>query len=122
MKKIDIDKLTANNLVDYAVLATAFKKYLMQVLFYDEFEADFVVSTDFENPYDTPFIMQDYEGTISLNGKEYEVRSCKTEFCSVGLFHLASEPPFEFYMLIDLETLPDNTVASYRKARKVYVV
>ena len=90
MKKIDIDKLTANNLVDYAVLATAFKKYLMQVLFYDEFEADFVVSTDFENPYDTPFIMQDYEGTISLNDKEYEVRSCKTEFCSVGLFHLAS--------------------------------
>lgn len=121
MREINLDNVTEKDLFDYEAIAAAFKKYLMEVFFYDESEADFVVSTDFENPYNTPFIMQDYEGQYTIGGKEYEVRSCRTDFRAVGLFHLASEPQFEFFMLFDLETLPDNSVRSYQNARKMYL-
>lgn len=121
MREINLDNVTEKDLLSYEAIAAAFKKYLMEVLFYDEAEADFVVSTDFDNPYDTPFIMQDYEGQYAIGGKEYEVRSCHTDFGAVGLFHLAFEPQFEFYMLFDLETLPDNSVGSYLNAQKLYL-
>ena len=75
-----------------------------------------------ENPYNTPFIMQDYEGEYTVDGKDYEVRSCRTDFCACGLWHLAEKPPFEFYMFFDLETLPDTTVDSYQKSRKMYLI
>lgn len=122
MRIVDLEKISEQDLIDHAAIAAAFKKYLMEAFFYDESEADFVVATDFENPYNTPFIVQDYEGQFSIGGKEYEVRSCRTNFGAVGLFHLDAEPPFEFYMFFDLETLPDNSVRSYQKARKMYLV
>lgn len=122
MREIDLDKLTAKDLIDHTAISHAFKNYLMEVLEYDEIEADFVVSTDFENPYNTPFIMQDYEGEYSVDGKNYEVRSCRTDFCVCGLWHLAELPPFEFYMFIDLDTLPDTTVGSYQRATKMYLL
>ena len=87
-----------------------------------EDEADFVVKCDFENPYDTPFILQDYEGDYIVDGKEYEVRSCHTDFCYCGLFHLADKEPFEFYMFFDRETMSDNTVGSYQNATKLYLI
>ena len=121
MREINFDNVEEKDLFDYEAIAGAFKKYLMEVFFYDEGEADFVVSTDFENPYNTPFIVQDYEGQYTIGGKKYEVRLCRTDFCIVGLFHLACEPQFEFYMLFDLETLPDNSVGSYQNARKMYL-
>ena len=122
MRKVDLDNLNGKDLIDHAGIAEAFKSYLMNVLEYDEGEADFVVSTDFENPYDTPFIMQDYEGKYTVDGKDYEVRSCRTDFCACGLWHLAELPPFEFYMFFDLETLADTTVGSYQKSRKMYLI
>ena len=122
MKKVDLDNLTGNDLVDYTVIAAEFKKYLMKIFSYDEAEADFVVSTDFENPYAAPYIMQDYEGVYTVEGKYYEVRSCHTDFRAVGLFHLAKKPKFKFYILFDLETLPDKTVGSYQNARKMYIL
>lgn len=122
MRKVDLDNLNGKDLIDHAGIAEAFKSYLMNVLEYDEGEADFVVSTDFENPYDTPFIMQDYEGKYTVDGKDYEVRSCRTDFCACGLWHLAEKPPFEFYMFFDLETLPDTTVGAYQKSRKMYLI
>ena len=122
MREINLDNLSAKDLVDYPVIAAAFKKYLMNVLFYDEYEADFVLASDFENPYNTPFISQDYEGVYEVDGKKYEIRSCRTDFCAVGLFHLAYEPQFEFYMLFDLETLPNKSVRSYQNAKKLYII
>ena len=121
MRKINLDALTGEELLDYATIAQVFKKYLMDVLGYDDGDADFVTRNDFENPYDTPFIEQDFEGDYTIGGKEYEVRSCKTNFMMVGLFHLADVEPFEFYMLFDKETLPDNSVGSYQSARKMYI-
>lgn len=122
MKNIDLNNITSKDLVDHANISEAFKNYLKTVLGYDESEANFVVATDFKCPYDTPFIMQDFEGVYAVDGKEYEVRSCHTDFCACGLFHLAGLPPFEFYMLFDLETMPNQTVGSYRNARTKYLV
>lgn len=122
MREIDLDAIVRSDLIDHVAISKAFKNYLMEVLKYDESEADFVISTDFENPYNTPFIMQDYEGEFTIDGKDYEVRLCRTDFCACGLFHLADILPFEFYMFFDLETLPDTTVGSYQNAKKMYLI
>lgn len=121
MKEMDLDSITRKDLIDHAAIADAFKDYLIEVLEYDEAEADFVISSDFSDPYNAPFIMQDYEGKYTIDSKTYEVRSCYTDFCAYGLWHLAEYPPFEFYMFIDLETLPDTTVGSYKNAQKLYL-
>lgn len=121
MREIDLDNLASKDLIDHAAISDEFKKYLMLVLGYDECEADFVIASDFENPYDTPFLTQDYEGVFVVDGKKYEVRFCRTDFCAVGLFHLAYEPPFEFYMFIELDTLNNKTTGAYRKAHKMYL-
>lgn len=122
MRDIDLGNLTSKDLIDHAALSEAFKKYLIEVLGYGEGEANFVISADFENPYDTPYITQDYEGEYAVDGKDYEVRSCQTDFCAVGMWHLDEMSPFEFYMFFDLETLPDTTIGSYRKAKKLYLI
>lgn len=122
MREVNFNNLTGKDLIDHAAISEAFKDYLMDVLEYDEDEADFVVSTDFENPYNAPFIMQDYEGTYTVGGKNYEVRLCRTDFSACGLWHLAELPPFAFYMFFDLETLPDTTVGSYQRAAKMYLL
>ena len=122
MREVDLDSLTGKDLISHTSISEAFKSYLMETLDYGEDEADFVVSTDFENPYDTPFIMQDYEGQYAVDDKEYEVRFCYTDFCACGLFHLSNVEPFEFYMFIDLDTLPDQTVGAYRNAKKLYLI
>ena len=121
MRNIDLEKITSSDLIDHAILSKAFKNYLMEVLEYSEYEADFVIASDFGLPYDTPFIMQDYEGRFVVDGKDYEVRMCRTDFCACGMFHLAELPPFEFYMFFDLDTMPDTTVGSYRKAKTLYL-
>lgn len=121
MREIDLENLTSQDFIDYGAIAAKFKDYLMLVLGYEEYEADFIISSDFENPYDTPFIMQDYEGTFTVDGKNYEVRLCRTDFRLVGLFHLVDVPPFEFYMFIDLDTLPNKSVGAYQNARKAYL-
>jgi hypothetical protein len=110
MRDINLNNLTRKDLMDHDAISEAFKKYLMDVL------------GDFENPYDTPFILQDYEGDYTVDGKEYEVRSCHTDFCYCGLFHLADKEPFEFYMFFDRETMSDNTVGSYQNATKLYLI
>ena len=122
MREIDLNNLTEKDLIDHAAISEAFKKYLMEVLEYDEDDADFVISNDFENPYDTPFILQDYEGTFTIDGKHYSVRSCRTDFTICGLWRLTKLPPFEFYMFIDLDSMPDTTVGSYQNSRKMYLI
>ena len=122
MKEIDFNALSENDLIDYEGIAAAFTKYLRKTMRYTIDEANFVVSTDFENPYNTPFISQDYCCECNIDGKRYEVRYCYTDFCMCGLFHLASKPRFEFYMLFDLDTLPDKSVGSYQNANKMYII
>ena len=122
MRNIDLDNISSKDLIDYDGISGAYKKYLMDVMGYEEDKADFVIKTDFLNPYDTPYILQDYEGNYTIDGKEYEIRSCRTDFCCVGMFDFADIIPFEFYMLIVKDDLPDDSVATYRKASKMYIV
>ena len=122
MGRVSLNKLTSKDLIDHAALSEAFKTYLIKILKFDEYRADFVVSNEFENPYNAPFVVQNYEGSYTVDGKWYEVRSCHTDFCYCGLFHLANKKPFKFYMFFDRETLPDNTVGSYQKAKKLYLI
>ena len=122
MREIDLDNIKSTDLIDHAAISKSFKNYLIETLKYTDDEADFVIKSDFENPYDTPFIMQDYEGEFTVDGRDYEVRFCYTDFSACGLFHLAEVPPFEFYMLFDMETLPDTTVGAYQTATKLYLI
>ena len=122
MKEFNIDLITSEDLVDYDILVQAFKSYLMNVLEYDEEEADFVFKMDFVDPYDTSFISQDYEGDIEIDEKDYEVRFCETDFGSCGLFHLADLPSFSFYMLFDQATMSNQTVGAYQTAKRKYVI
>ena len=122
MRKVDLDNLASKDLIDHTAISEAFKNYLMDVLEYDESEADFIVCVDFENPYNTPFIMQSYEGKYTVDGKDYEVRLCYTDFATCGLWRLAERSPFEFYMLFDLDTMPDTTVESYQASKKMYLI
>lgn len=122
MKDIDFERLTENDLVSHDILAGEFIKYLVDEIGYDEKEAAFVAETDFADPYDTPYIMQEYEGEFDISGITYEIMSCKTDFCSIGMWHMAEYPPFEFCMLIDTTTKPDNTIGSYQNARKMYIL
>lgn len=119
--EFDTTSLKSSDLVELPVLIDAFKQYLKKELHYGKRDADFAAS-DLENPYHTPFIMQDYVDTVEFAGVSYEVRFCHTDFCACGLFHLANTKSFEFYMLFDQSTMPDRTARSYANARKVYVL
>lgn len=121
MKKIDLDNLTNNDLINGEELIEAYKQYLRDELFYDEFEVQ-MASEDLKNPYETPYIVQEYEGDYEVEGIKYSVRSCETNFCICGLFHLADATPFKFYMLFDKSTMSGTTVGDYMDARKMYIL
>lgn len=122
MKHIDFNKITSKDLIDHSAMSEALKRYLICTLGYDNQEASVVASIDFKDPYSSPFVSQEYERKCSIDGKDYEVWSCRTDFCGGGLFYLDDVQPFEFYMLFDLRTLPDSTVGSYLRAQKMYIV
>lgn len=122
MREIDFDNITPEELIDIDTLTGHFRKYLTETLGYEPGEADMITIEEFSDPYDAECIMQEYEGDYEINGKTYEVYSCKTDFGYVGMWHLTEFPPFAFYMLIDTGTMPDQTVGSYQNAEKMYIL
>lgn len=120
MTELNWDELKASDLKSLDELIEAYKAYLMRVLGYDKSEAE-LASTDMTDPYNVEYVLQEYDGDYEVEGKEYEVRYCYTNFCYCGLFHLADKEPFEFYMFFDKSTLPDQTVGSYTKADKKFI-
>ena len=121
MRRKNINRITKNDLVEHEMLIASYKDYLKKKFSYDEFEATIAYS-DLDDPYDTPYIMQEHEGEINIDGIVYEVRFCYTDFGACGLSHMAKAAPFKFYMLFDKTTMNDNTVEGYQRARKVYIV
>ena len=121
MKTIDFDNIKACDLTDGDGLLEAYKTYLQEVLEYSEFEAE-IAATDMENPYDAPFVLQEYEGNFTIDGIEYEVRACHTDFCYCGLFYLSAVQPVEFSMFFDTSTMSDGTVGGYSSATKKYLI
>ena len=121
MREINLEELNREDLKEIDELLEAFKDYLQIELGYDAEEAA-VASTDMENPYTAPYVMEEFEGEARIAGDSYEVRFCYTDFSACGLFHLAEVPPFEFYMFFDKNTMPDTTVGSYKNATKKYLL
>lgn len=97
-EKIVLDTLTGEQLIDGDSLIEAFKQYLRDELYFEEFEV-VLVAEDMKNPYETPYILQEYKGDCEIAEILYSVRSCTTNISVCGLFHLADVKPFEFYML-----------------------
>ena len=121
MKDINIHNLTKKDLVSNDELLKAYKIYLQEELDYSGWEVEMAAS-DLVNPYEAPFIIQDYEGNVEIDGIEYEVRSCHTDYCYCGLFHLANVKPFEFLMLFVADDVQDSSVGSYSDATKLFVL
>lgn len=111
--------LTEDELIDVDALVHAFEVYLIENRGYSKGEAE-IAASDMRDPYNAPYIYQEYEGDLHFDAVKYQVRYCKTNFMMCGLFELADLEPFEFYMLIDTTSMPDETVGSYTRAPKKY--
>ena len=120
MKAVDFDNLRKGDLKTAEDLVAEFKTYCMDILGYDEFEAT-IASDDMSNPYDIPYIEQDYEGIFIIDDIKYEIRKCCTNFAKCGFYHLCEKTAFEFYMLFNMETIEGNTVFEYKKAEKMFI-
>lgn len=121
MREIDFNNLQPTELKDAAELVKAFTEYLENACSYNSSEAAFI-ATDIEDPYKADFVLEEYEQFCTVAGIKYEVRSCRTELSLCGIFPRREVDPFEFFMLIDTTTLEDNTVGSYWKATKKYII
>ena len=108
-------------LVELDAFIEAFKDHMRREAGYGDWELS-MLTCDLKDPYNTPYIMQDFLDNRVIDGVEYEVRRCYTNFAVCGLFHLMNVAPFKFYMLIDCSTLENGTVGAYSKARKMYVI
>lgn len=121
LEHLNLWELKESDFVDERELVHAFEEYLKRELGYDDLEAA-LAAVDMEEPYNVPYVLQDYFDTLEVGDKTYEVRYCHTDFCYCGMFHLAGVTPFEFYMLFDTSTMEDQTVGSYSRAKKKFVV
>ena len=121
LKWKDPDDFTAEDLIDIDALVEAYKKYLMTVRGYDAVDAA-IAATDMQNPYDCPYVLQDYNGDYTIDGVEYEVRECRVDMTVCGFYYLAGIPKFRFFMLLMMEDLADRKVSTYCDARKKYVL
>ena len=121
MREINLKEVVVTDLLEGMTLVEEFQNYCQKVLGYNYLDAK-IASEDMKNPYDTPYVLQDYYGIANVEGTEYEVRFCYTDFACCGMFHLSDVEPFEFYMFIDCSTMQNKTVGEYRKAHKKYIL
>ena len=121
LESLILEDLKETDLVGEEGLIHAFEEYLKRELGYDDLEAA-LAAVDMDEPYNVPYVLQEYIDTVEIGGHTYEGRYCHTDFCRCGLFHLADVTPFEFYMLFDTDTMEDQTVGSYDQAKKKFVV
>lgn len=121
LEELALWKLSEEDLVDVEGMMNAYEEYLKRELGYDDLDAA-LTAVDMEEAYDLPYVIQEYVDTYKIGESTYAARYCHTDYCRCGFFHLANVTPFEFYMLFDVATLKDNTVGSYSRARKKFVV
>lgn len=80
----DVDLIKSEDLAGRDKLCGRFKQYLMKVLSYDSEEADFIIDTDFADPYTAPYVDFEYEGDIEV--RPYSSRhSTATELELLGV-------------------------------------
>ena len=121
MKKLNLDKVKTKDFVNGDVLVRKFQEYLMKNLDYSEVEAQ-IASSDMKNPYTAPYVFQDAIAVMDIEGTQYEVRFCHTNFTYCGIYCPENIKPFEFYVFYDRSTIKNNIGAEYIAAKKFFIV
>ncbi len=104
--------------LDVNGIKEAFAKHLMKYRGYDEEEAKMAVS-DFPNPYQLPYLFEDYIEMTEIDGVEYEKRASKCDFRPCGVFDLEE---FHYYTYYKAEDIQNSLVMEYLSADKLFQV
>ena len=104
--------------LDKQGIKDAFAAHLKRYRGYSEEEAEIAVS-DFPNPYELPYLFEDYIDDVTIEGNEYEMRASYTLLWQCGIFDV---PMFCFYTYYLSEDIPNNKVGEYMNARKLFQV
>lgn len=100
-------------------IRTEFINYLIKRHSLDEDEAKFA-ACDFPDPFANCYLISEYECNVQIEGKEYKMYSCKTDFCRFDTFS-DKVSPFKFNIYYYFEDKKITyTVGEYREAPKLY--
>lgn len=93
-----------------------FAKHLINYKDYSEDEAKLAVS-DFPDPYNLPYMTEEYLGRETVDGIEYEKCISSADLARCGFGDI---PVFRYYTLYATEDVADHLVGSYMTARKLF--
>ena len=113
------ENVTSADLIEKKALVDALVEYMVTVQYLDRSSMDLVLN-DFEDFYACPWLREEYVGMRKIDGIEYEVRACWTDFSMFMSF--TNDERFKFYMLTHLKNANDRTVAAYIEADKKYIL
>ncbi len=104
--------------LDEKGIREAFAKHLMKHRGYSEEEAALAVS-DFPDPYNLPYLCEEYIGEETIDGVEYEKCASMTAFWRCGM---SGMPEFRFYTYYAIKDIPNHFVQEYMAAKKLYQI
>jgi len=113
------ENITNADMIDKKALDDALIEYMFTVQALDYAYITLVLK-DFEDFYTCPWLREEYIEMREIDGIEYEVRACWTDFTMFMTF--TNDERFRFYMLTHLEDPDDTSVEAYRKADKKYIL
>lgn len=100
-------------------LDEALVEYLKKVQHCDSFDVTMMLM-DFKDPYTCCWIGREFVEDIEVDGKDYTVYACYTDFYHFRTFN--NEDHFKFYMLMHREDPGDHTVGAYMRSERLYIV
>jgi hypothetical protein len=99
-------------------IRNAFAKHLIEHRGYTKDEAA-MATFDFPDPYNLPYLCEEYVGEEMIDGINYEKDACYTELWRCGI---SDVPMFRFYTYYAIDDIPNHQVGEYMEARKIYQV
>ena len=104
--------------LDLQGIKDAFAKHMIEHRGYSEQEAAIAVS-DFPDPYELPYLDEEYIDEVTIDGVDYERNASYTSFWKCGLEGI---PMFRFYTYYCIDDIPNHQVGEYINARKLFQV
>ena len=104
--------------LDIQGVKDALAKHMMLHRGYSEIEAQIAVS-DFPNPYNLPYLEEEYICDEIIDGVKYEKNASYTSFWKCGI---EGVPMFRYYTYYAIDDIPHKKVREYMKARKLFQV
>jgi hypothetical protein len=104
--------------LDNEGIRKAFAKHLIKHRGYTKEEAA-MATFDFPDPYNNPYLCEEYICEETIDGVEYEKNACYTELWKCGITDV---PMFRFYTYYAIEDIPNHQVGEYMEARKIYQI